>query len=290
MTRTARCRRTVLSFAVAAALTGVAACGASEPGGGEEKADLFAALRLADRSTGDADSSRIESTGSLGDLMSFAADGEIDWADGLDGTLTLTYTGGQAADRMRRLGVTSTRARYLPDAYFADMGDLFAGRYGGKRWIRYAYEDMDEVIGGASGAYMTEHLRSVTPNHSVRLLLASGDVERVGEEQVRGEPTTHYAGTVDVDDLRKRNANLGEETRAGLEEQLKASGVTAAAIDIWINDDDLMVKKVERGDTANGALESTAYYSDHGLDVTTEEPPAAETVDYEDLLNRLPGS
>lgn len=66
------------------------------------------------------------------------------------------------------------------------MGDLFAGQYGGKRWIRYAYEDLDEMIGGASGAYAREHFKSVTPNQSVRLLLASGDVEKVGEEDVRG--------------------------------------------------------------------------------------------------------
>ncbi|UUU31535.1 hypothetical protein JIX56_17370 [Streptomyces sp. CA-210063] len=286
MTSTTRCSRTVLAFTAVAALTGVAACGASDSGGG----DPFAALRLAEKSTGDADSAKIESTGDMGDLMSLKADGEVDWADGLSGTMTITYTGGQAADQMGQLGITSTEARYLPDAYYADMGALFAGQYGGKRWIRYAYEDMDEMIGGASGAYVREHFQSVTPNQSVRLLLASGDVEKVGEEDVRGERTTHYAGTVNVADVQERNANLGEEMRAELEEQLKASGITTADIDLWINDDHLLVKKVEKGDTANGELNSTVYYSDYGIDVRAEEPPAGETVDYKDLMSRLPTS
>ncbi|WP_327728186.1 hypothetical protein OG250_16605 [Streptomyces sp. NBC_00487] len=288
MTSTTGCRRTVLSFAVVAALTGVAACGSSDPG--EGGGDLIAALKLADRSTGDADSSRIESTGDMGDLMSIEADGEIDWADGLNGTMTITYTGGQAADQMSRLGVTSMQARYLPDAYYADMGDLFARQYGGKRWIRYAYEDMDEMIGGASGAYVQEYFKSVTPNQSVRLLLASGDVEKVGEEDVRGERTTHYAGTVKVADVQERNARLGEEARAELEEQLKASGITTVDIDLWIDDDDLLVKKVEKGDTANGVVNSTVHYSDYGVDVSTEEPPADRTVDFKDLMNSLPTS
>lgn len=283
------CRRTAVSCAVVAALTGVVACGSSGSGEGDGD-DPFAALKLADASTRDADSSRIESTGDLGELMSIEADGVVDWADGLDGTMTITYTGGQAAEQMRSLGITSTEARYLPDAYYADMGDLFAGQYGGKRWIRYAYEDMDEMIGGASGAYVREHFRSVTPNQSVRLLLASGDVEKVGEEDVRGESTTHYAGTVSVADLQERNANLGEEMRARLEKQLAASGITTVDIDLWIDDDDLLVKKVEKAETANDTVNSTVHYSDYGVDVSTEEPPAAETVDYRDLMTNLPTS
>lgn len=113
MTRTSTRRRTAVSFAVVAALTGVVACGSpdSDENGGD---DPFTALKLADSSTRDADSSRIESTGDLGELMSIEADGEVDWADGLDGTMTITYTGGQAADQMRRLGITSTEAATCP--------------------------------------------------------------------------------------------------------------------------------------------------------------------------------
>ncbi|EKX61971.1 hypothetical protein STRIP9103_05994 [Streptomyces ipomoeae 91-03] len=38
------------------------------------------------------------------------------------------------------------------------------------------------MIGGASGAYVKDHLQNVTPNQSVKLLPASGDVEKVDEE------------------------------------------------------------------------------------------------------------
>lgn len=75
-----------------------------------------------------------------------------------------------------------------------------------------------------------------------------------------------------VADVQERNARLGEEARAELEEQLKASGITTVDIDLWIDDDDLLVKKVEKGDTANGVVNSTVHYSDYGVDVSTEEP------------------
>ncbi|WP_342786946.1 hypothetical protein [Streptomyces tailanensis] len=78
MTSTTKCRRTILSIAVVAALTGVAACGSSDSGKGGGGGDPLAALRLADKSTDDADSVKIESTGDMGDLMSIKADGEVD--------------------------------------------------------------------------------------------------------------------------------------------------------------------------------------------------------------------
>jgi hypothetical protein len=283
--------RTVLSIAAVTALAGTAACSSSDSGGGDEGirsgGDLLAALRLADKSTSDADSAKIESTATMGELMSMRSDGALDWADGLQGTMTITYTGGQAAEQMSQLGITSTEARYLPDAYYANMGDTFAEQYEGKHWIRYAYDDLENSA-GASGAYIKDIFKNVTPNQSVKLLLASGDVEKVGESKVRGENTTHYSGTVDVADLAEQNSNLGEEKRAELQKQLEQAGITTETIDLWINEDDLLVKKVEKGETANGTLSSTVYYSDYGVEVSPKEPPAADTVDFAELMKDLP--
>src|SRR5690606_39055003 len=91
-----------------------------------------AALKSAERATGAAGSARVESTTIMGSLISMKATGVLSWSDGLTGTLTLTYTGGSVADAMRRLGSTSMEARYLPDAYYARMGDAFAAQAGGR--------------------------------------------------------------------------------------------------------------------------------------------------------------
>jgi hypothetical protein len=293
-------RRMALSIAVVTALTGVAACSSSGSSGGSDSDDKaahkggsavnpIAALRLAEKSTSGADSARVESTTTMGTMMSMEAEGSLDWADGYTGTMTIEYTGGQMADQMRQLGSTSMEARYLPDAYYAQMGDQFAAQAGGKHWIKYDYDDLAETAGG-SGAYMKDQMQNTTPNQSVKMLLASGDVKKVGEETVRGQKTTHYSGTVEVADLASKNSDLSASQLEDLKEQLEQAGITTETIYIWINDQDLLVKKVEKGEMTPGTMSQTAYYSDYGVDVPVEEPPAGDTVDFKELLQGQPAA
>ena len=62
------------------------------------------------------------------------------------------------------------------------------------------------------------------------------------------------------------------------------AGATSQTVDIWVDDRDLLVKKVEKGRTATGQLTQTAYYSDYGVKATVEKPPAGDTADLEELL------
>ncbi|MEV0930477.1 hypothetical protein ACIBMX_25030 [Streptomyces phaeochromogenes] len=301
-------RRATVSIAMAAALTGVAACSGSDSDGGsgrssgessgggdkaggkaKTQANPIAALRSVEKSTDKADSAKVESTTTMGTIMAMEADGALGWSDGLTGTLTITYTGGIMADQMRQLGTTSMEARYLPDAYYAKMGDKFAEQSGGKHWIKYAYDDLADLAGG-SGAYMKDQMQNTTPNQSVKLLLASGDVKKVGAEKVRGENTTHYSGTVDVADLAGESSNLTADQLADMKRQLEQAGVTTETIDIWVNDEDLLVKKVEKGELATGSMSSTAFYSDYGVKISTEEPPAGDTADFKDLMQTQPAA
>ncbi|MGX5184793.1 hypothetical protein ACWKT5_18700 [Streptomyces avermitilis] len=83
------------------------------------------------------------------------------------------------ADTTRQAWVTSIPARCLPDASYARTGDPFAERADGKHWIKYAYGDVPKLLGG-SGAYLEDQRQNITPNPSVKLLLASGDVRKAG--------------------------------------------------------------------------------------------------------------
>ncbi|MEG8277081.1 hypothetical protein [Streptomyces sp. AHA2] len=278
-------RRTGLGLAAATALTGLVACTSPAPsdGPGEDgpaaRGGSLTALRAAERATERAGSARVESTTTMGSLMSMRADGALGWDGGMTGTLTITYTGGTVADTMRRLGSASIQARYLPDAYYARMSEKFAEKTGGKRWIRYAYEDLEALTGG-SGAHVGDQMRGTTPNQSVKLLLSSGDVRKVGRETVRGRAATHWSGTV----------TAAAVTDAGLRRQLTEAGVTSETLDVWVDERNLLVKKVEKARTATGVMTQTAHYADYGVPVRAQRPPLSETGDFEDLLREPPPS
>ncbi|MFE2045034.1 hypothetical protein ACFXAZ_29805 [Streptomyces sp. NPDC059477] len=234
-----------------------------------------AELRAAAAATAKARSARVEAATTVGSSIELTSEGTLAWDDGLTGTLTITYTGGTLADTMRELGTTSMEARYLPDAYYARMGDEFAARAGGKHWVRYPWGDLDE-LGGVSGSYVSEQLRSATPDQSVTFLLAADEVSEVGAERVRGVDTTHYSATSQVSDLADTE----------LRERLARAGVATQSVDIWVDERDLVVKKVEKGEAAAGELTQTAYYDDYGTEVSVEKPPAADTQGFQELLEQ----
>lgn len=287
-------RRIGLSIATAAALTGVAACGSSDDGGsgkGDKKDGIalspIAALRTVQKTTDKANSAKVEGSTTMGAQMSMDMKGAMDWSDGVTGNVTADLTGGTTADQMRQFGKTTIDYRYLPDAYYADMGDKFASQSGGKHWIEYDYETLAEM-GGAAGAALKDQMQNTTPNQSVKMLLASGDVKRVGQEDVRGVKATHYAGTVDVADFTGKNADLDERQLSELKQQFEQVGITTEKIDIWVNDDDLLVKKTEKADMKDGAFSQTVFYRDYGTKVSVQKPSASDTVSFKDLMNQRP--
>ncbi|MFI2643242.1 hypothetical protein [Streptomyces sp. NPDC018610] len=286
-------RRTTLSIAAVAALTGVAACGSGSSGQGGKAVGQgvaavspIAALRSAETSTAKADSARVESTTSMGSVMSLKGTGALDWSHGIAGSLSITYTGGTAAETMRKLGSTTTEARYVADGYYTRMSDQYAALVGGKHWLKYSYDDL-AAMGGGSGAYLKDQMQNTTPNQGVRLLMASGDVRKAGEEKVAGQSATHYTGTVNVADFAdKSNHNLSADQLSSLKKQLSQTGISTETVDIWINDQNLLVKKVEKADTANGPMTTTALYRDYGVKVSVTAPPASDTEDVAKLLKQ----
>ncbi|MFF8913493.1 hypothetical protein ACF08M_09245 [Streptomyces sp. NPDC015032] len=294
--RTRTVRRVGLSVAVAAALTSVAACGGSDDkgsdnrGGAAVKADPIAALRDVQKKTGGESSAKVEGTTQMGTTMSMKQSGTIDWTDGLTGTMEITYTGGTMADAMKQNGGTGTmQARYFKDGYAVNMGEAFAKQAGGKHWINYGYADLAKLA-GASGEAMKQQMQNTTPDQGLKSLLASGDVKRVGQEDVRGVSATHYSGTVDVAALTAKNSELDADQLAQLKKQLSDVGITTEKIDIWVDKNDLLVKKTERGQMKTGELNSTVYYSDYGTKISVEKPSAGDTVDFTDLVKQQQGS
>jgi len=105
-------------------------------------------------------------------------------------------------------------------------------------WLEVSPEDLgtsEEAMGLGTGAYdftkSLESLRGVV-----------GEPEVIGEEEVRGVATTHYAATMDLEEaLAQAPAEQREALEAQLD-QLGGSGEVGEAeipVDIWIDGDDL---------------------------------------------------
>jgi len=211
--------------------------------------------------------------------------GALDWGNGLVGDMTITYTGGAVADSLREAGApTSMDARYLPDAYFVNMGPAMAPQLNGKHWIKYTYADLAKFT-GTSGTYLKDTIQNNNPVKSVDAALASPDTRTVGTETVRGVRTTHYTGTVDLTEITGKSLpNLSAEDQAQLRDMLAKSGVTTETVDLWVSEDNLPVEAVVTASTKAGVMKTRTYYSDFGTAVNVKAPSAFDTVDVTQLM------
>lgn len=290
--------RIVMSAAAVVMAAGLTACGGNSGGtdkgsGSGDNEGLSPAqvaiteLQQASKSTEKAESAKVEGDQTQGTPqgeISTKTEGSIDWSGGgTTAEMTVTQQGSGASGLP-----TSGRpmpARYTEDAMFVNLGDQFASTAGkGKHWMKYDYDKLAEQS-GPSGALIKDQMQNNNPARSVDLLLASGKVKKVGSETVKGKKTDHYSGTIEVAELaRMQSKNLSEEELDQLSDQLKQQGFKTEKVDVWIDGEDLLVKKQERATGKNGDLNSTVFYSDYGTDVSIEEPAASDTVAFEDAL------
>lgn len=109
----------------------------------------------------------------------------------------------------------------------------------GKRWMRVDAAKAAEAAGLDTSALLQS---GQDPAQAISQLGAvSGDVEKVGEEKVRGVDTTHYRATVDFDRYPSLvPASQRAAVRASMRRLEKLMGSSTAPVDVWVDDDDLV--------------------------------------------------
>lgn len=258
-------RRSVAVVLVAFLLAG---CGSSDGDPDRSRDTLTAAQAV--RTAAEAsqqDSSRIEliSTTSVGDQ-------------------NIEVTGAGVQDP--RAGMASFKVD-IPNGGSVEMrlvdGTLYLALPGQPGFSRL---DADDLAGTPLAA-------AAQPTEGLSALEDVDDVEELGEEQVREEPTTHYRGTIDAAAALKS---------AGGTERLEAAGVDpstieAAPVDVWIDGQqrvrrfeiriDLPGSEATGGQTITTSIRIEQY--DFGVDVNVEAPPADQVQDGGPLLDQLTG-
>lgn len=265
--RLSRSRR---PLAVAAVLALAVGCGSGSSSSSPDTLEPLAAVRAAASTTADAGSSRFALTSTTqvaGQTVEVTGEGLYDAAS-RTGSATMQLPGGAGTMEQRFLG-----------------DDLYLTVPGQPGFFRLSTKDL---VG-------TSLENAAAPTGSLDALEAvSDDVRRTGEEDVRGEPTTRYEGTLDA---QKALEQLGGAVR-----ELADRGVDMQAVDdvpfaVWLDDEGRLRRfrsELELTATAEGetqAFTSTTLLElyDFGVDVQVEPPPADQVQDGAPLLELLRG-
>ncbi len=155
----------------------------------------------------------------------------------------------------------------------------------GKSWVR---SDAKEAAkGNAFDFDQIEQFTNNDPRKLVEILrAASGDIETVGTEELRGVTTTHYRATVDLAEYKQLVPRAErEELQSILDQAVEESTVEDLPVDVWLDEQGL-VRKVTMSVTAaqagsmepvTGAITFELY--DYGEDVEIELPSDDDVVD-----------
>jgi hypothetical protein len=171
------------------------------------------------------------------------------------------------------------------DVIYLDYPALSAELGGGKQWMEI---DLSKASSLGSLSTLLDSARNENPTTQIAALIASGDISKVGTETVRGQQTTHYAGTLDASQLLSASnsaAGLTASQLSSLKSEIKSVGMSSVKIDLWVASNGLPVEEKYSEQTSAGAVVGDLYMSDWGSPVSVGAPPASEVTNMTNQLN-----
>lgn len=261
-----------------------------------ETAPSASPLALAASETKGVGSSRIDITsivpaGPGQEPVTLAGEGAFDYAS-QQGRMTFDFG---ALLGSLGAGENETRAEILYDGTVVYLRiPLFSELFpGGKPWIKIDIAATAESQ-GLDLSQLTDASQA-DPTQVFAYLETASDVEEVGREEVRGEQTTHYRATLDLEAAAEAApSELRERMQAGADQLRSAAGTTTMPIEVWIGDDGLVRRFVLRfslaGTEPPAESETTMEFYDFGVEVSVEPPPASEVIELSELSEMLGGA
>ncbi|MER5397877.1 DUF1396 domain-containing protein [Streptomyces sp. NPDC002599] len=271
-------RRRATGAALAALVLGGGAVGCSK-GGAEESPALTpaAAVAKAAKKTDDITSLRYRMTGKVPEEGRVSGEAAMSMKP-LAMSMKMTAED-QAADG-------PVEIRLVDKAMYIGGGAKAAKEMDGKSWIKF---DMSAL--GADKELNASQLgggqADKNPATESTFLTGSKDVKKVGTETVDGVKTTHYKGSITLDEYRKSLKGEDKATREKREkalDQYTKMGVDAITMDMWIDGDDHTKQFRMRGTADKGPLDMTITFLDYNKPVTVTAPPAKDTVDLAEMM------
>lgn len=287
--------RRLLSSALVLALAGSVACGSSrkkvDPDAYGKKgvedtsknvhAQALNAILASSKKTVDARSARMKMSMDFGAQLTLTANGIFDFAKGV-GSITMDASG-------LGLGAGALEIRMLGDVMYMRLPASPVLGEGAGKWVRMDLKALSAQAGFDLSKFQS--FRQDPTDILNALQGVSGRITNHGKDSVGGVYVIHYEAQVD---LRKAIARLG--TEKGLDELLEMLGTSTIPIHVWIDEQGLLRKmnyamdlsKLKTGEQSplTGALDITMELFDFGAAVSVAAPPAGETLDFQDFLEK----
>lgn len=175
-------------------------------------------------------------------------------------------------------GSGNVHVRFIRGIEYLSLDALEGGssstpQLAGKKWLRLNPSDFggDTQIGQSNPSAGLDALRGAT------------DVKKVGHATVRGTSTTRYRAKLDLD---QAVAKAPDDQRTEVTSSVQALGSGTVPADVWV-DGKGRVRRIQLrvGSSSAGNRGSVVFeYFDLGSQVSVEQPPASEVVDFADIL------
>jgi hypothetical protein len=159
---------------------------------------------------------------------------------------------------------------------------LSANLPGGKHWIKLDLDKFGKRQGVDLGA-LQQLGGGTDPTQYLAYLKKAGDVKKIGSEDVRGTPTTHYRATIDLDKL----ANSAGAAGASVRQLEQLTGNKTLPTDVWI-DSQGRARRQSISYSAKQPIPTSAQftidYTNFGVPVDVNAPDSGDTVDLADVI------
>ncbi|MFI0356221.1 hypothetical protein [Actinomadura sp. 9N407] len=164
------------------------------------------------------------------------------------------------------------QAIYTGDVLYAKVPMLAQFVSNGKPWLKVDVNQAGQQF-GFDVKDLIAQVQKVNPAEQTKMFTGSKDVRKVGTETIDGVETTHYTGTVTVQDaLNRLDGQAREKVRRWFPQGAANEKI---AFDLWTGKDQLPRKLVSKGDAAGGQDGTvTVVYSDYGKAFSVNPPPA----------------
>ncbi|MEU2561777.1 DUF6612 family protein [Streptomyces longispororuber] len=186
-------------------------------------------------------------------------------------------------------GPEKMEIRVVGDGVYLGGGKA-AAESDGKRWIKFDAKSMGKGAPNKPAPSSATATAEQNPAAQSTLFTGSDDLEKVGEETVDGTETTHYKGTVTLDQMRaaidKKDPKTRERQEKGLK-QYEDMGIDKLTMDMWIDGEDHTKQFRAQGDADKGKFDTTITFFDVNKPVKVTAPPKNEVMDLAEMMKEM---